>query len=143
MTQKLAVLNITKAIFGALNKRLNNMLPNKMKISENATNSLRRLQSNTGLTANIGARLAFFTSIERGFRFDPETDSVEHTGRELDKHTWLGDHGIVTEQLLKQAYPNFTKSKLHDAWCAHIDNGVPLIEGKNNLSAITNINYNI
>ncbi len=111
------------------------MLPNKMKISERATNSLRRLQSNTGLTANIGARLAFFTSFERGFRFDPINDTVEHTGRELDKHTWLGDHSVVTEQLLKGAYPSFTKSRLHDAWVAHVDDGSRLIEGKNNISS--------
>lgn len=111
------------------------MLPNKMKISARATNSLRRLQSNTGLTANIGARLAFFTSFERGFRFDPESDTVEHTGRELDKHTWLGDHSVVTEQLLKGAYPSFTKSQLHDAWAAHVDDGSPLIESKSNLAS--------
>jgi DNA sulfur modification protein DndE len=112
------------------------MLPNKMKISERATNSLRRLQSNTGLTANIGARLAFFTSFERGFRFDPENDTVEHTGRELDKYTWLGEHGVVTEHLLKGAYPSFTKSQLHDAWVAHVDDGSTLIEGKSNLTSL-------
>jgi DNA sulfur modification protein DndE len=55
------------------------MLPNKMRISENATSLLRRFQSNTGLTANIGARLAFFTSFEGGFRFNPEKHSVKHT----------------------------------------------------------------
>ncbi len=115
------------------------MLPNKMKISERATNSLRRLQSNTGLTANIGARLAFFTSLERGFRFDPESDTVEHSGRELDKHTWLGDHGIVTEQLLKEAYPSFTKSQLHDAWAAHVDDGSTQIESKNSLLSLANL----
>lgn len=112
------------------------MLPNKMKISERATNALRRLQSNTGLTANIGARLAFFTSFERGFRFDPSKDTIEHTGRELDKHTWLGDHGVVTELLLKGAYPYFTKSQLHDAWAAHVDDGSTLIEGKSSLASL-------
>ena len=115
------------------------MLPNKMKISERATNSLRRLQSNTGLTANIGARIAFFTSFERGFRFNPETDSVEHTGRELDKYTWLGDHGLVTELLLKDAYPSFTKSQLHDAWAAHIDDGSSYVEGKSHLRSLLDI----
>ncbi len=112
------------------------MLPNKMKISERATNSLRRLQSNTGLTANIGARLAFFTSFERGFRFDPARDNVEHTGRELDKHTWLGDHNLVTEQLLKGAYSNLTKTQLHDAWAAHVDDGASRIEGSKSLGAL-------
>lgn len=115
------------------------MLPNKMKISENATNSLRRLQSNTGLTANIGARLAFFASIERGYRFDPDKFTVEHTGRELDKHTWLGEHARVTELLLKQAYPSFTKSQLHDAWASHVDDGAGRIRlgvAKNLMSAL-------
>jgi len=108
-----------------------------MKISESATNSLRRLQANTGLTANIGARLAFFTSFERGFRFDPATDTVEHNGRELDKHTWLGDHSVVTERLLKQAYPSFPKSQLHDAWAAHVNDGATRIENTKKLTALT------
>ena len=112
------------------------MLPNKLKISESATNSLRRLQSNTGLTANIGARLAFFTSLERGFRFDPTNDTVEHSGRELDKHTWLGDHAIITELLLKQTYSELTKPQLHDAWAAHVDDGAIQLESKNSLSNI-------
>lgn len=106
-----------------------------MKISESATTALRRLQGNTGLTVNIGARLAFFASFERGFRFNPEKDNVEHTGRELDKHTWLGDHSIVTEQLLKATYPSLTKSQLHDAWAAHVDEGTTFISNKNNLSS--------
>lgn len=110
-----------------------------MKISENSTNSLRRLQSNTGLTANIGARLAFFTSMERGFRFNPKEDRVEHTGRELDKHTWLGDHGVVTEQLLREAYPSFTKSQFHDAWAAHIDDGAVRIENARGLETLAQL----
>lgn len=117
-------------------KVLKIMLPNKMKISESATNSLRRLQSNTGLTANIGARLAFFKSFEGGFRFDPATETVEHTGRELDKHTWLGEHGTVSERLLKGAYPNFTKSQLHDAWVAHVDDGSAKIERSNSILSL-------
>lgn len=112
------------------------MLPNKMKISVNATNSLKRLQGNTGLTVNIGARLAFFTSIERGFRFNPATDKVEHNGRELDKHTWLGDHGKVIELLLKETYPSFTKLQFHDAWIAHVDDGSSHLQLKSSLANI-------
>ena len=76
------------------------MLPHKMKISEKAFNSLRRLQSNTGLTMNISARLAFFSSIERGYSYSNE--EVELKYRELDKHTWLGDYTDLVEMLLKQ-----------------------------------------
>ena len=112
------------------------MLPNKMKISERATTSLRRLQSNTGLTANIGARVAFFLSVEKGHRFDPKTDSVEHSGRELDKHTWLGDNAEIVEMLLKEAYPNLTKQELYKAWVSHIDDGSIQIENKKSLLSI-------
>ena len=106
------------------------MLPNKMKISERATTSLRRLQSNTGLTANISARVAFFLSLEKGHRFNPKTDSVEHDGRELDKHTWLGDNAEIVEMLLKETYPSFTKQELYKAWVSHIDDGSAQIENK-------------
>lgn len=112
------------------------MLPNKMRISERATNSLRRFQSNTGLTANIGARLAFFISFESGFRFEPNSIIVEHNGRELDKHTWLGDYNAVTEQLLKGTYSSLTRAQLHDAWAAHVDDGALRIESKTSLVSL-------
>ena len=115
------------------------MLPNKMKISESATNSLRRLQSNTGVTANIGARLAFFISIERGYRFDPDIDVIEHSGRELDKHTWLGDNSNITEILLKQIYPHFTKQERYKAWTKHVDDGVLQIETKTSLHSLSSL----
>lgn len=112
------------------------MLPNKMKISERATNSLRRLQNNTGLTVNISSRLAFFTSLERGFRYDTETTQVEHTGRELDKHTWLGDNADIVEMLLKEAYPSLNKQDIYKAWVSHIDDGSIQIENKKSLVSV-------
>jgi len=114
------------------------MLPNKMRISANATNSLRRLQSNTGLTVNIGARLAFFTSLEREYRFDPLSVAIQHDGRELDKHTWLGDYAAVSEHLLNQAYPNFTKQQFHNAWAAHIEDGLVYVASIRSLTTILN-----
>ncbi len=112
------------------------MLPNKMRISERATNSLRRLQNNTGLTVNIGARIAFFASIERGDHYDPEVDIVEHTGRELDKHTWLGSHVLLVEMLLTQQYHNFDNQNKAKAWAYHVSEGSSLIEGKNHMCNI-------
>lgn len=112
------------------------MLPNKMKISERATNSLRRLQGNTGLTANVSARVAFFLSLEKGHRYNPKTDTIEHTGRELDKHTWLGDNAEIVEMLLKETYPSLTKQELYKAWVSHIDDGSVQIENKKSLLSI-------
>lgn|GEM_PF-334244 len=115
------------------------MLPNKMRISENATNLLRRLQNNTGLTVNIGARLAFFISIERNYRFKPEDSSTEHTGRELDKNSWLGEHAQITEQLLLSRYPNYPKQKLHSAWASHVENGIQEVDSKKTLNQLTGL----
>ena len=102
------------------------MLPQKMKISEKAFTSLRRLQNNTGLTVNIGARLAFFASIERGFTWEGE--DIQLTQRELDKYTWLGDYGDVVEMLLKQKYPNLEAKDYYKAWGSHVDDGAAIIE---------------
>lgn len=108
------------------------MLPQKMKISDKAFNSLRRLQSNTGLTVNIGARLAFFASIERGFTWDGSP--IELTQRELDKYTWLGDYGDLVEMLLKQKYPNLEAKDYYKAWGSHVDDGALVMETKQNIS---------
>ena len=110
------------------------MLPQKMKISDRAFTSLRRLQNNTGLTVNIGARLAFFSSIERGHTWKGE--EIELKQRELDKYTWLGDHVNLVEMLLKQKYPNLDEKGYYKAWASHIDDGAILIETKPNIFSV-------
>lgn len=110
------------------------MLPQKMKISEKAFNSLRRLQNNTGLTVNIGARLAFFASIERGYTWGGE--DIQLTQRELDKYTWVGDHGDIVEMLLKQKYPGLEVKDYYKAWGFHVDDGVLIIETKSSIGDI-------
>lgn len=110
------------------------MLPQKMKISDKAFNSLRRLQNNTGLTVNIGARLAFFSSIERGYTWQGE--DIEVKQRELDKYTWLGEHVSLVEMLLKQKYPNLEEKDYYKAWASHIDDGAINIETKTNIFSI-------
>ncbi|BFM06095.1 DNA sulfur modification protein DndE [Halioxenophilus aromaticivorans] len=110
------------------------MLPQKMKVSEKAFNSLRRLQNNTGLTVNIGARLAFFASIERSFTWTGE--DIQLTQRELDKYTWLGDYGDVIEMLLKQKYPKLGAKDYYKAWGSHVDDGATTIEGTPNITRL-------
>ena len=112
------------------------MLPQKMKISEKAFTSLRRLQNNTGLTVNIGARLAFFASIERGFTWEGE--DIQLTQRELDKYTWLGDYGDVVEMLLKQKYPNLEAKDYYKAWGSHVDDGALVFESSSNIGYLPN-----
>jgi len=114
------------------------MLPNKMKITESATNSLKRYQGNVGLTVNIGARLSFFISLERGYRFRPEIETIEHDGRELDKHTWLGPNYELVQMLLKQTYPKFNKFQIYNAWAAHVLDGAKILETKKSTPSLLN-----
>ncbi|WP_349618327.1 DNA sulfur modification protein DndE [Azotobacter salinestris] len=108
------------------------MLPHKMKISDKAFNALKRLQNNTGLTVNVGARLAFFASIERGYVWSGE--EIELKQRELDKYTWLGDYGDLVEMLLKQKYPSLEVKDYYKAWGSHVDDGAFILESKISLS---------
>lgn len=115
------------------------MLPNKMRISEKALKSLMRLQGNTGLTPNIGARVAFFKSIEGSFRYNPNRHTIDTKGRELDKHSWLGDYPEIVEMLLKQLYPDLSRKEIYHAWIKHIDDGAAMIENTKNLASLANI----
>lgn len=109
------------------------MLPNKMKISEKAFTSLKRLQAKTGLTVNIGARLAFFASIETEQMYRSEVFKLKH--RELDKNTWLGEQSGMVEMLLKERYPKLDKTSLYQAWANHVDHGSGILESKVSLHA--------
>lgn len=113
------------------------MLPNKMKISEKSFMSLRRLQTKTGLTVNIGARLAFFVSLETEYKYKNEAIELKH--RELDKHTWLGDHAGIIEILITERYPELDKKSLYQAWGSHIDHGSGILEVKANLQSLVSM----
>lgn len=85
---------------------------------------------------NVSARLAFFSSIERGYSYTNKEIELKH--RELDKHTWLGDYAGLVEMLLKQKYPDLDKQGYYRAWASHIDDGALMIEGKSSLLEISN-----
>ncbi len=114
------------------------MLPNKMKITERATSSLRRLQSNTGITVNVSARLAFFTSIAGNYSYYPEAE-LQLDGRELEKHSWLGDYADVVEMLLVNKYPTYSDKERYRAWASHVDDGSLIIEAKSSLLELASI----
>ena len=47
-------------------RRRHKMLPNRIKLSKNATDKLRYLKSKTGLTPNILSRIAIMLTIREG-----------------------------------------------------------------------------
>ncbi|MFP8639474.1 DNA sulfur modification protein DndE [Klebsiella michiganensis] len=101
------------------------MLPNRMVLSRQTEEQLKRLKGYTGLTPNIAARLAFFRSIESEFRYSPERDTKKLDGSlVLDKITWLGETLQTTELVLKMLYPQLAQKDIIKAWAAHVEDGI-------------------
>jgi DNA sulfur modification protein DndE len=101
------------------------MLPNRMQLSRQTEEQLKKLKGYTGITPNIAARLAFFRSVESGFCYSPQRDSKKLDGMlVLDKITWLGETLQTTELVLKMLYPQYSPKELHGAWAYHVDDGI-------------------
>ncbi|HAE0856672.1 TPA_asm: DNA sulfur modification protein DndE [Salmonella enterica subsp. enterica serovar Ohio] len=99
------------------------MLPNRLQVNSRVEEQLKRLKSYTGLAPNISSRIAFFRSVESGYRFyggDYKTDGKMN----MDKATWLGDTGVAVELVLKMLYPQLEGRVLMQAWAAHIEDGI-------------------
>ncbi|MEK0166294.1 DNA sulfur modification protein DndE [Pseudescherichia vulneris] len=101
------------------------MLPNRMVLSRQTEDQLKKLKGYTGITPNVAARLAFFRSVESEFRYSPERDSKKLDGSlVLDKITWLGETLQATELVLKMLYPQLEHKAMIKAWAAHVEDGI-------------------
>ncbi|WP_449632385.1 DNA sulfur modification protein DndE [Rahnella aceris] len=101
------------------------MLPNRMQLSRQTEEQLKKLKGYTGITPNVAARLAFFRSVENEFRYSPEQDNKKLDGSLImDKITWLGETLQTTELMLKMLYPRMEKKDLVKAWAAHVEDGI-------------------
>ncbi|MDV5138669.1 DNA sulfur modification protein DndE [Chimaeribacter arupi] len=110
------------------------MLPNRMQLSRETEEQLKKLKVYTGITPNVAARLAFFRSVESNFRYSPEMDSKKLDGSlVLDKITWLGETLQTTELVLKMLYPNMEQKMLIKAWAAHVEDGIAALRNYRNL----------
>lgn len=112
------------------------MLPNRMQLTRQTEEQLKRLRSNTGITPNVAARLAFFRSVESGFRYI-EDDKKLDGSLVLDKMTWLGETLAVTELVLKMTYPELEQKELIKAWAAHVEDGIAALRNHKNLINFT------
>lgn len=114
------------------------MLPNRMALSRQTEEQLKRLKGYTGITPNIAARLAFFRSVESEFRYSPERDSKKLDGSlVLDKITWLGETLQATELVLKMLYPQMEQKMLVKAWAAHVEDGIAALRNYRNLKELS------
>ncbi|TRX56694.1 DNA sulfur modification protein DndE [Thalassomonas sp. M1454] len=108
------------------------MLPARMRLNKLTEDNLKRLKANTGITPNVASRIAFFRSIESGFRY-----KINHNldgNLVLDKHTWCGDLGSLIENTLLFTYPDFDEKSYEKAWAAHVENGIAGIRNYSSLS---------
>ncbi|UAN46507.1 DNA sulfur modification protein DndE [Serratia sp. JSRIV001] len=114
------------------------MLPNRMALSRQTEEQLRKLKGYTGITPNVAARLAFFRSVESEFRYSPENDNRKLDGTmALDKITWLGETLQATELVLKMLYPQLEQKAMIKAWAAHVEDGIAALRNHRGLKDFT------
>ncbi|QWT40346.1 DNA sulfur modification protein DndE [Dickeya dadantii] len=110
------------------------MLPNRMVLSRQTEDQLKKLKAYTGITPNVAARLAFFRSVESEFRYSPERDNKKLDGAmTLDKITWLGETLQTTELVLKMLYPQMAQKDMIKAWAAHVEDGIAALRNYRSL----------
>ncbi len=109
------------------------MLPNRMQLTRSVEEQLKKLKSNTDITPNVSARIAFFRSIESGFTFTKDDEKKLDGSLVLDKITWLGETQLITEQVLKLKYPELEGKALQSAWAAHVEDGIAALRNYKSL----------
>ncbi|MCG9602722.1 DNA sulfur modification protein DndE [Vibrio sp. Isolate31] len=114
------------------------MLPNRMNLSKTTEEQLKKLKGQTGISPNVSSRLAFFRSVESGFKYSAEAAKKLDGSLVLDKVTWLGDTQLVTELVLKQAYPDLDDKETMTAWAAHVEDGIAALRNHKNLLDFSN-----
>ena len=111
-----------------------NLTIQRIQFSTSVDSKLRQLKARTGITPNILCRIGFCLSLEeRGFPTKPLT--TEGVGREMNRHTLLGEYDVVFVALLKTwARAAGAKIKnnddLNEALIAHMNRGAELLAGR-------------
>ncbi|CCN68913.1 DNA sulfur modification protein DndE [Vibrio nigripulchritudo] len=111
------------------------MLPNRMNLTRSTEEQLKKLKGYTGITPNVSARIAFFRSIESDFRYQGQEAKLDGS-LVLDKYTWLGETGEVTELMLKMCYPDLDTKEYQQAWAAHVEDGIASIRNHKSLTQL-------
>jgi len=110
------------------------MLPNRMQLNRTVEEQLKKLKSNTGITPNVSARIAFFRSIESDYTYQSNIGYKLDGSLILDKFTWLGKTQLITELLLKKKYPKLEGKELQIAWASHVEHGIGALRSHKNLN---------
>ncbi len=109
-----------------------------MQLTRTVEEQLKKLKSNTDITPNVSARIAFFRSIESGFTFTKDDEKKLDGNLVLDKITWLGETQLITEQVLSLKYPSLEGKVLQSAWAAHVEDGIAALRNHKTLLDFSN-----
>jgi DNA sulfur modification protein DndE len=82
------------------------MLPNRIKLSKKATDKLRYLKMQTGLTPNILSRIAIMLTIREGSDLSNAGVGEMEGGQELNDTTLFGEYIYVYDVLINQYIHN-------------------------------------
>jgi DNA sulfur modification protein DndE len=108
------------------------MLPRRVKISKNATDSLKLIKGRTGLTPNIAARFALILSLENSG--SKKLQPADQVGSEFNAPTLFGDHALLFECLLREAHGTLDQKEAGSVIAAHIEDGVKYLRGAKSLT---------
>ena len=109
-----------------------------MNLTKQTEEHLKKLKQFTGISPNVSARIAFFRSIESGFKCTNTTTVKLDGALVLDKVTWLGETQLVTELIMKMHYPDLKGRELMAAWAAHVEDGIAAIRNYKTINELSN-----
>lgn len=106
-----------------------------LRIPKETEEQLKKLKQRAKVNPNVGARLAFFTSVESGYRFTGNPLDLD-SSLNLDKVTWLGDLAEAIDATLQMLYPEADNDAHKAAWADHVRDGVTKLRASNSLSEL-------
>jgi DNA sulfur modification protein DndE len=100
------------------------MLPNRVALSQKATDKLRYMKQNTGLTPNILARIAIMLAIKEGS--DLMNAGVgDGDGQVLSRDVLFGDYATVYDVMINQYICDYSiEGSIQEVISALIEVGV-------------------
>lgn len=107
------------------------MLPNRLRISKQATESLKILKSRTGVTPNLLCRMALVISLEEDAATGDRKTDLE--GSEFNMATLFGENAQAYECLIRQLHVNIEGRALNTVVAAHIDWGLEYLKKSRSL----------
>lgn len=98
------------------------MLPNRIRISKRATESLKQIKGRVGITPNVLCRVALMLSLNDDY--SPNLEQTDLDGTEFNSVTLFGEHALLYECLLRECHGDRPPKDMQLVLAAHIDNGV-------------------